>query len=358
MTSNPQPNEVSPWQVTASGRDDTAGVGGPRSALAADVRAGLSHPQKALPPKYFYDARGSALFEEITRLDEYYLTRAERAILERHAAEIVVTARPRSLVELGAGSSAKTRVLLDAIMTRRRELVAADRADAVSRTPVSFIPVDVSANFLAEAARALRREYPALQVTPTVADISVRFQLPPRPAPTLIAFLGSTIGNFEPADADALIAHIASLMHAHDYFLLGADLIKDRSTLERAYNDSRGVTADFNLNVLRVLNRELGANFELERFSHRAVYNERLSRIEMHLDSTAPQLVHIPDVGDFAFRSGESLLTEVSYKYDRTQVERLLSAGGLVLERWMIAPDELFALALARSRTAGDSGSP
>lgn len=342
--------------VTAHG--DMEGMVAQRSTLAADVRAGLSRPHKALPPKYFYDARGSALFEEITRLDEYYLTRAERAILERNAAEIVATARPRSLVELGAGSSAKTRVLLDAMTARRGELVAIDGAESSSRTPVSFIPVDVSASFLAGAARALRLEYPTLQITPTVADISARFRLPQHPAPTLIAFLGSTIGNFEPADADALIARVASLMHPHDYFLLGADLAKDSATLERAYNDSRGVTADFNLNVLRVLNRELGANFELERFGHRAVYNEALSRIEMHLDSLDPQLVHIPDVGDFAFRSGESLLTEVSYKYSRTELERLLGAGGMVLERWMSDPDGLFALALARLRTTGDAGSP
>jgi L-histidine N-alpha-methyltransferase len=307
-----------------------------KTAMIDDVREGLGRRQKELPPKYFYDERGSELFEKITRLPEYYLTRSERSLLEEHARSLVAALRPRTLVELGAGSAAKTRILLDAM----RDAGCAEQ----------YVPVDVSEDFLAETARQLRTEYPALRVTPAVADISTSLGLPDHlPRPVLFAFLGSTIGNFDAPSARALLGRIRRVMRPFDRLLLGADLRKKRRVVEAAYNDGRGVTAAFNRNILRVLNRELGSDFDVASFAHRAFYSAERHRIEMHLVSARDQVVHIPQVGDVRVTKGETIRTEISCKYDRPGVRRLLRAANLRLEQWM-TDDDRFALAMALPR--------
>jgi L-histidine N-alpha-methyltransferase len=307
-----------------------------KTAMIDDVREGLGRRQKELPPKYFYDERGSELFEKITRLPEYYLTRSERSLLEEHARSLVAALRPRTLVELGAGSAAKTRILLDAM----RDAGCAEQ----------YVPVDVSEDFLAETARQLRTEYPALRVTPAVADISTSLGLPDHlPRPVLFAFLGSTIGNFDAPSARALLGRIRRVMRPFDRLLLGADLRKKRRVVEAAYNDGRGVTAAFNRNILRVLNRELGSDFDVASFAHRAFYSAERHRIEMHLVSARDQVVHIPQVGDVRVTKGETIRTEISCKYDRPSVRRLLRAANLRLEQWM-TDDDRFALAMALPR--------
>lgn len=300
----------------------------------ADVRAGLLHAPRVLPPTYFYDERGSALFDEITRLDEYYLTRAEHALLQADAPTIIARTAPCTLVELGAGSASKTELLLDALVTRG--------------TGTTYLPVDVSAAHLERAAARLRARYPTLHVRPVAADYLVPFQLPPHPAPTLHAFLGSTIGNFAPAEATRFLTEIRSRMEPRDHFLLGADLRKDPATIERAYNDARGVTAEFNRNALRVLNATIGSDFDADAFEHRAVYNTNAHRIEMYLVPRTTQHVHVPDVGDIGIPGGEAILTEVSYKYDRETVNALLTDSGMTLDEWITDSGERFALALAR----------
>lgn len=300
----------------------------------ADVRAGLLHAPRSLPPIYFYDERGSALFDEITRLDEYYLTRTERALLQRHGADIVARTTPCTLVELGAGSASKTEILLDALVARG--------------AGATYVPVDVSAAYLEQAATRLRERFPSLRVHPVAADYLAPFALPPHPAPTLHAFLGSTIGNFEPPEAVRFLRMIRDRMTAADHFLLGADLRKDIATLERAYNDARGVTAAFNRNALRVLNHTLLSDFDPEAFAHRAVYDRTAHRIEMYLAPMTDQRVHVPGVGTVELSAGEPILTEVSYKYDRATIESILGESGLSLVEWLTDADERFALALAR----------
>lgn len=309
-----------------------AGAPLPSLRMLADVRAGLLAPRKELPPTYFYDAYGSRLFDEITRLEEYYPTRAERALLERYAGEIVDLAAPRALAELGAGTADKSRILLRA-MTRRGA--------------VQYLPIDVDGETLRATAEALRREFPALVVTPIVADMRDDVQPAGARRPLLYAFLGSTIGNFAPHDAAALLGRIRAALRPTDRLLLGADLIKDTATLEAAYNDARGVTAEFNRNVLRVLNRELGADFDLDAFAHRALYDRRLNRIEMHLVARTAQQVHIPRIGTVHFAAGESVRTEISCKYDEASLRALLAEAGFALTRWMTGDEALFALALA-----------
>ncbi len=301
-----------------------------------DVAAGLKRVQKELPPKYFYDVRGSELFEEITRLDEYYPTRTERVLLEQWIPVWIERHRPRSLVELGAGSAEKTRVILEAML--------ATRPDA------QYVPLDVSAEFLEETATRMRAEYPGLDVIPCVADFSRRLILPAELRhPALHAFLGSTIGNLEPLAAVHLLERISEQMQPEgdDRFLLGVDLHKDVCRIELAYNDARGVTAEFNRNVLHVLNRELGANFEVDAFEHRAFYDEAEHRIEMHLVATKGMTVRIPTLEPVRLRSGETIRTEISCKYERAQVTRMLRDAGLVVEEWVSDGELLYALVLA-----------
>ncbi len=308
-----------------------------RQQMVRDVRRGLTSEPKELSPKYFYDERGSELFEEITQLPEYYLTRSERALLEAVIDGIVAAVRPCSLVELGAGSATKTRIILDAMRRQGR----AER----------YVPIDVSRDFLEATALQLKVEYPDMSIIPVVSDITESFVLPDLVAPTLIAFLGSTIGNFPREAAVKVLSHVAKGMSSADRFLLGADLRKDPAVIERAYNDSRGITAAFNLNILDRLNRELHANFPLDGFSHRAIYSTEQHRIEMHLVAKWPHKVVVPEIGEIGFRLGETIRTELSYKYDRDSLENILHGSGLVMERWLPASDGSFALALARSET-------
>jgi L-histidine N-alpha-methyltransferase len=305
----------------------------PPPRMLEDVRAGLSLPQKELPPTYFYDSRGSSLFDEITRLPEYYLTRAERELLEQFADEIVSLARPRSLAELGAGTADKSRTLL--------------RAMSRMEPAGTYIPIDVSAATLSHATARLKQEFPSLHVIPVEGDMRGELHLPRDiPHPVLYAFLGSTIGNFPPTSAERLLTRMRASLAATDRILLGVDLIKDPVVLEAAYNDKAEVTAEFNRNVLNVLNRELGSDFDLTAFRHRAFYSLPLRRIEMHLVSTRAQTIHIPAAGDFAFAEGETVRTEISCKYDRRLVEEMFAAAGLALERWITNERELFALAI------------
>jgi L-histidine Nalpha-methyltransferase len=324
----------------------TSAAGRPEAAyhveMVRDVASGLSRPQKELSPKYFYDRRGSELFDEITRLPEYYLTRTERALLDCWSGTLMTALSPASLVELGAGSADKTRLLLDA-------MVYAGRGEV-------YVPIDVSADFLDEAAEALRAEYPTLGIEPVVGDIAEPLALDEDLArPTLIAFLGSTIGNFDPPSACRLLRNVARAMRAGDQFLLGADLRKNPRIIEAAYNDAQGVTAEFNRNVLRVLNRDLGANFDLDAFEHRAFYDRLLHRIEMHLVSTDDQDVDIPGVGTMRFAGGESIRTEISCKYDRESLASLLAAAGMRIERWITDAASTYALVVATLEHGGAS---
>jgi len=306
-----------------------------RVQMLSDVRLGLTRSPKQLSPKYFYDERGSELFEEITQLPEYYLTRAERLLLEQKISKIVASVHPCSLVELGAGSATKTRIILDEM---RRNGCAE-----------SYVPVDVSKDFLEATAIQLRADYPDVKIVPVASDITEPFEIPEVAGPTLIAFLGSTIGNFPREQAVRLLAHIAHEMTSADRFLLGADMIKDPAIINHAYNDSRGVTAAFNLNILERLNRELGADFPIADYRHRAFYNKEQHRVEMHLIAERAHKVNIPQVGEISLEKGESIRTELSYKYDRTILEDILCASGLKIEKWMPAADDSFALALARA---------
>jgi L-histidine N-alpha-methyltransferase len=300
--------------------------------LLGDVARGLAMPQKELDPKYFYDERGSALFEKITELPEYYLTRAERKLLESEIPGFIAQLQPRSLVELGAGSASKTRIILDAMIE--------------AGSGAQYVPVDVSRDFLEESARRLRESYADLEVITAVGDFSRELMLPEIEGPTLFAFLGSTIGNFEDDAAVRILANIANQMRPDDRFLLGADLRKDIATIEAAYNDEAGITGEFNLNVLRVLNRELGADFDLNAFRHRAIYDRDRHRIEMHLDSATDQLVSIPHIGEIPLKEGESIRTELSCKYDRPAISALFRKAGLCLDDWITDGDGLFALAV------------
>ncbi len=306
-----------------------------KSELLRDVARGLSQPQKELDPKYFYDEQGSALFERITELPEYYLTRAERKLLESEIPDFIAQLRPRSLVELGAGSASKTRVILDAMM------------DAGSAA--QYVPVDVSREFLEESASRLRERYDGLEVTTAVGDFSRELPLPAIDRPALFAFLGSTIGNFDDDAAVEILANIASHMRRGDRFMLGADLRKDVAMIEAAYNDNAGVTAEFNLNVLRVLNRELDADFDLDAFRHRAVYDAERHRIEMHLDALDEQIVSIPHIGEIQISAGESIRTELSCKYDRAAINALFRRAGLCLDTWITDEDGTFALAVGEA---------
>jgi L-histidine Nalpha-methyltransferase len=305
-------------------------------ALRADVRAGLTARPKTLPPKYFYDARGSELFDEITRLPEYYLTRAETAILERHAADIAARSRCESLVELGSGTSAKTRLLLRALLD--------------GGTLREFVPFDVDPAVLAEASDALSAEYPGLRVAPFLGDFTRDLGQIPAAGRRTIAFIGSTIGNLEPAERATFLAQVGAALRPGDTFLLGTDLVKDTGRLLRAYDDAAGVTAEFNRNVLRVINRELGADFAVEEFDHVAVWNSDCEWIEMWLRSARDQLVTIRALDlTVSFAAGEQMRTEISAKFRREQVEAELAAAGLRTLRFWTDPDGDFGLTLAQA---------
>jgi L-histidine Nalpha-methyltransferase len=312
---------------------DAAAVAPPE--VLEEIREGLARDQKALPPKYFYDERGSHLFEEITRLPEYYLTRAERALLHRHLPAWVAEQRPATLVELGAGSAEKTRIILEAMMDAAATAV--------------YVPVDVSEEFLVRTAERPPRRLSGSDghARSRGHDAGARAARRGIPGPVLHALLGSTIGNFAPREAVALLARVRASMREGDRFLLGVDLRKPPEAIEAAYNDAAGVTAEFNRNMLRVLNAITGADFEPEAFRHHAFYNADEHCIEMHLVSRQAQEVSIPGLDVVTFRAGESLRTEISCKHDRQSVQALFDAASLRLEHW--SPDEegRYAIALA-----------
>jgi L-histidine N-alpha-methyltransferase len=305
------------------------------STIEDDVRRGLTASPKDIPPKWFYDDRGSDLFDESTRLDEYYPTRRERRILVDRAPEIARRTRAETLVELGSGTSEKTRILLDALRsvgTLRR-----------------FVPFDVSKQTLHDAAAAIESEYPGVDVDPVVGDFTVDLHDVPRDGRRLVVFLGGTIGNLLPDARSAFLRDIADLLTPGDHFLLGTDLVKDVSRLEAAYDDARGVTAEFNKNVLRVINRELDADFDVGAFEHVARFDSDEEWIEMRLRSTRAQTVRVGTLDlDVPFAEGEEMRTEVSAKFTRRRIANELRAAGLELAEWWTDPDGDFALSLVR----------
>ncbi|MBA2810730.1 L-histidine N(alpha)-methyltransferase [Streptomyces sp. KM273126] len=320
---------MSPFQLTRTLPEDATDA-----ALRSDVLRGLTGNPKALPPKWFYDAHGSDLFEQITELPEYYPTRAEREILLARAPEIAAATGARTLVELGSGSSDKTRHLLDAMPGLH-----------------TYVPVDVSESALRQAGEALIAERPGLHVHALIADFTAALTLPDTPEPRLVAFLGGTVGNLLPAERAAFLASVRALMSPGDALLLGTDLVKDASVLVAAYDDAAGVTAEFNKNVLTVVNRELDADFDLDAFDHVALWDTENEWIEMRLRSRRAQTVKIPAV-DLAvhFAAGEDLRTEVSAKFREDGVRGELAAAGLKSTHWWTDQEARFALSLSMAR--------
>jgi len=317
---------VSPFAVTRTLPADAIAA-----SLRADVLAGLSRRPKQLPPKWFYDARGSELFEKITQLPEYYPTRTERGLLIEHAADIAAASGARTLVELGSGSSEKTRHLLDALTGLR-----------------AYVPVDVSESALRQAGEGLLAAHPELAVHALVADFQTGLALPDTPGPRLVAFLGGTIGNLLPDERAAFLRTVRALLSPGDMLLLGTDLVKDEETLLAAYDDAQGVTAAFNKNVLTVIDRELGADFDPARFDHVAVWDAEREWIEMRLRARQALTAKIPVLDLLvSFEAGEELRTEVSAKFRREGVQRELAAAGLGLRHWWTDAGDRFALSLS-----------
>ncbi|MFJ9551391.1 L-histidine N(alpha)-methyltransferase [Streptomyces erythrochromogenes] len=314
------------FQLTRTLDEDTA-----ETALRADVLHGLTHTPKVLPPKWFYDARGSELFEEITRLPEYYPTRAEREILLERAREIAAESGARTLVELGSGSSEKTRHLIEA-------MPALD----------TYVPVDVSESALRGAATALLADHPGLRVHALLADFTRAMQLPDSPGPRLVVFLGGTIGNLLPPERAVFLASVRAMLSPGDALLMGTDLVKDEAVLVTAYDDARGVTAEFNKNVLAVINRELDADFHTADFEHVAVWNREQEWIEMRLRARSELTVKVRALDLVVpFAEGEEILTEVSAKFRREGVRKELAAAGLELTQWWTDAAGRFALSLS-----------
>ncbi|MBT2423313.1 L-histidine N(alpha)-methyltransferase [Streptomyces sp. ISL-22] len=320
---------MSPFVLTRTLPEDATDA-----ALRADVLKGLTSTPKTLPPKWFYDARGSELFEQITELPEYYPTRAEREILMDRAGEIAAATGARTLVELGSGSSRKTRYVIEALTGLH-----------------TYVPVDVSESALGQAGHALIAERPGLDVHALIADFTGGLSLPDTPGPRLVAFLGGTIGNLLPAERAAFLASVRALLAPGDALLLGTDLVKDEKVLVEAYDDAAGVTAAFNKNVLEVINRELGADFDPAAFEHVALWDTRSEWIEMRLRSRTVQTVKVPAL-DLAvdFAAGEEMRTEVSAKFRKEGVRAELSAAGLELAHWWTDGQGRFALSLSVAR--------
>lgn len=320
---------MSPFHLTRCLPEDATDA-----ALRADVRHGLTRAPKTLPPKWFYDAHGSTLFEKITGLPGYYPTRAEREILIARAEEIAAATGARTLVELGSGSSAKTRHLLDALPG-----------------PHTYVPVDISESALRKAGEALVAERPGLHVHALIADFTTGLSLPKTPGPRLVALLGGTIGNLLPVERDGFLARVRALLSPGDALLLGTDLVKDASVLVAAYDDPAGVTAAFNKNVLTVVNRELGADFVLDTFEHVALWDSENEWIEMRLRARTAQTVKVPAL-DLAveFLAGEELRTEVSAKFHEDGVRGELATAGLELTHWWTDRQGGFALSLSTPR--------
>lgn len=306
-----------------------------------DVKEGLSRARKRLSPKYFYDARGSELFERICDQPEYYVTRTEHALLARSAEAIAEACPFDDLIELGSGSTRKARLLLDARRGARR-----------------YVPLDVSRSMLEEAARAIEATYPGVRVHSVEGDFLRDLHLlPPRSGRRLVAFLGSTIGNLDEREARSLLVRVRRLLRPADRLLLGADLVKDRSVLERAYNDAAGVTAEFNKNILAVISTRLDGDADPDRFDHVAFWNEPESRIEMHLRAREPHAIRFAAIDwSVSFAAGETIHTESSRKWTRASLEALLARAGLALDGWLTDEREWFALALAKAADPHASG--
>ena len=322
---------------TEQGLAEVLGSSADDRAMLEEVIAGLRLGEKRISSKFHYDETGSELFEEITRLEEYYPTRTERALLESTMPLWVGELRPATLVELGAGNAEKSRIILDA-------MVAAGSAQV-------YVPVDVSHDFLQVSARKLRDEYPGIEISPAVADITAPIRLPPDLAhPRWIAFLGSTLGNFEEEEAVELLSRVRARLEDGDHFLLGVDLRpgphKTAERIELAYNDAPGVTARFSLNVLAVLNDQVGSDFDVASFRHRAFYNSEAGRIETYLDSLADQVVRFPNGIEISIAAGESIRTEISCKYDRPTIDELFDRAGMVVDRWLEDECAYYALVL------------
>lgn len=296
----------------------------------SDVIHGLQQPHKALPSKFFYDEQGAQLFEQITRLDEYYPTRTELAIMRHHVAEMAALLGPRCLlIEYGSGSSTKTRLLLDAL-----------------KEPAGYVPIDISKAQLLDAATELAARYAGLEVLPVCADYTSYYEVPVPEQPVarrVVYYPGSTIGNFHPEQAQQFLQSVAALCGPNGGLLIGVDLKKDPVLLHQAYNDALGVTAAFNLNLLTRINHELGADFQLDRFRHYAFYNAQANRIEMHLVSLSEQTVLLGD-NEVRFKRGESIWTESSYKYNRDEFARVADGAGFAVERVWTDATELFSV--------------
>jgi dimethylhistidine N-methyltransferase len=322
--------------VAASERFTLVGTGreAVREDFAAAVSAGLTVPDKRLSCAWLYDREGSLLFERICTLPEYYPTRCEEEILRTHTAGILEGLAPgTTLVELGSGSAVKTRVLIEALLERRGRLL--------------YAPIDISRSMLEASSRALLADYPRLRVLGVAGDYrdglhELRRRLE---GPRLVLWLGSTVGNLERAEAARFLAEVRHDLDERDRLLLGVDLRKDRGTLERAYDDSQGVTAQFNKNLLARINRDLGGHFDLEAFVHVALYDERLGRVEMHLESLHGQVVRIDALDlEVPFSAGERIHTESSHKYSRHEIEDLAQAAGYALEAQWLDAAECFSL--------------
>jgi L-histidine Nalpha-methyltransferase len=314
--------------------------GASERSLAEDVLDGLTRPFKELPPKHFYDARGAELFDQICELPEYYPTRAERSILEDSAEEIARLTGAVELVELGSGTAAKTRVLLDALQ----------EAGTLER----YVPVDVTESMVRDCAEELTDEYPGLRVHGVIGDFERHLQhVPAADGPRVVAFLGGTIGNFPPGSRRRVLRDIARLLGPGDHLLMGTDLVKDPDVLEAAYDDAQGVTAEFNRNVLRVLNRELHADFDPQDFDHVALFDRENEWIEMRLRARREHTTLVRELDlSVHFDVGEELRTEISAKFTPERLEGDLTAAGLELVRWLTDPEEQFALTLSRIRTS------
>jgi L-histidine N-alpha-methyltransferase len=322
--------------LEAAIRIDSHLDGAHERSLADDVLDGLTRPFKELPPKHFYDARGAELFDRICELPEYYPTRAERAILKEVAGKLAELTNAVEIVELGSGTAAKTRVLLDALHA--------------AGTLARYVPVDVTETVVRDCAEELTGEYPGLCVHGVIGDFERHLpHVPAAVGPRIVAFLGGTIGNFPPGSRRRVLREIARLLGPDDHLLMGTDLVKDPEVLEAAYDDAEGVTAEFNRNVLRVLNRELEADFDPDDFDHVALFDREHEWIEMRLRARREHttLVRALDL-PVRFRAGEELRTEISAKFTPERVESDLAAAGLELVRWLTDPDELFALTLSR----------
>jgi L-histidine N-alpha-methyltransferase len=308
-------------------------------SLADDVLDGLTRPFKELPPKHFYDARGAELFDRICELPEYYQTRAERSILERNAGELAALTGAAELVELGSGTAAKTRLLLDALHD----------AGTLRR----YVPVDVTESMVRDCADELTEEYPGLRVHGVIGDFERHLdQVPPAVGPRIVAFLGGTIGNFAPGSRRRVLREISRLLAPQDYLLMGTDLVKDPQILQAAYDDAQGVTAEFNRNVLRVLNRELDADFDPDDFDHVALFDSEHEWIEMRLRARREHTTYVGDLDlPVHFHAGEEMRTEISAKFTAERLESDLRAAGMELVRWFTDPDEQFALTLSRIAT-------